>query len=271
MRSAILINAGVAELAGGRAEEGQKNLTRGERIGTKYMAGFVRASSVPGLTTAVNYNRGMLLAASKEEAKKIEAVEQFETYLKSASPASAWWPLAFERYTGLCKELKRKPRERDSLVALAPTRLRLVTAVKIEDGAVLALTQPLQAAAAKLGEETPAAARTKLRRIRFARHGIEVLATDTILAICLTTDKAPAIPVHAVGGGPAVGELKVGMDDKKCADLLADEPFDLRNLDDASVKYRFYSRLGLGVRYKDDKVAEIIVAQVPRQPRGLDD
>ena len=271
MRSAILINAGVAELAGGRPEEGQKNLTRGERVGSKYVAGFVRVSSVPGLTTAVNYNRGMLLAASKDEAKKIQAIEQFETYLKSASPASAWWPIAFERYSALCKETGRKPRDRENLVALAPSRLRLVSAVKLEGGATLALTQPVQAAAAKLGEETPAAARTKLKRIHFAKHGIEVLATDTILAICLNSAKAPAIPVQPVGGGPAVGELKVGMDDEKCAKLLADEPFDFRNLDDAGVSYRFYSRLGLGVRVKDEKVAEIIVAQIPRQVRILED
>jgi hypothetical protein len=271
MRAAILINAGVAELAGGRVEEGQKNLTKGEQVGSRYIAGFVRVSSVPGLTTAVNYNRAMVLAMSKDEAKKTQAVEQFETYLKSASPASAWWPLAFERYAALCKELGRKPRDRDNLVALAPSRLRLVSAVKVGDGVTLALTQPLQAAAAKLGQETPVAARTKLKRVRFAKHGIEVLATDTILAICLTTAKAPAIPVQPVGGGPAVGELKVGMDDEKCAKILADEAFDFRNLDDPGVSYRFYSRLGLGVRVKDRKVVEIIVAQIPRQPRERDD
>jgi tetratricopeptide (TPR) repeat protein len=270
LRSAILVNAGVADLAAGRVEEGEKSLTKGDKAGSKYVAGFVRVSSVPGLTTAVTYNRAMLLAGSKEEAKKTQAIDQFETYLKSASPASAWWPIAYDRYTALCKDLKRKPRDRDNLVALAPSRLRLVTAVKVGETTV-ALTQPLQVAASKLGEETPAAARSKLKRVRFAKYDMEVLATDTILAICLTGANAPSIPVQPAGGGPAVGQLKVGMDDEKCADLLAEEPFDLRNLDDPGVSYRFYSRLGLGVRVKDKKVVEIVVAQIPRKPRLLDE
>lgn len=271
LRSAILINAGVAELAAGRSDEGNKNLSKGERVGSRYMAGLVRVSAVPGLTTAVNYNRAMLLAASQDEAKQAQAVEQFETYLKSASPSSAWWPIAYDRYATLCKQLKRKPRDRDSLSALAPTRLRLVASVKVSDGATITLAQPVQEAAARLGEETPAAARTKLKRIRFAKHGIEVLATDTVLAICLSGDKAPVIPVRPAGGGAVAGELKVGMDDEQCAKILSDEPFDFRNLDDPGVTYRFYPRLGLGVRVKNQKVIEMVVAQIPRQPRDLDD
>ena len=163
------------------------------------------------------------------------------------------------------QELGTSP-DRDNLVALAHLGCGSSAIVRGRRR-----TSPAAGAAAKLGEETPVAARTKLKRVRFAKHGIEVLATDTILAICLTTAKAPAIPVQPVGGGPAVGELKVCMDDEKCAKILADEAFDFRNLDDPGVSYRFYSRLGLGVRVKDRKVVEIIVAQIPRQPRERDD
>lgn len=265
VRAAVLVNAGVADLAGGRAEAGDQKLGRGLRVGSKYIAGFVRVSSIPGVTSAVSYNRGMALAASKEEAKQNQAVEELESYLKSTSPASAWWPLAYDRYAALCKQTKRKARTRDDLAEIAPARLRLVASVKLESGVLLTLAEPLKDAAARAGEKVPAAARTKLVRHRFTQHGVEVLATDTILAICLTSAKAPPIPLTPAGGGAVAGELRVGMDDAKCVELLAEEPFDFRRLDDPKTTYRFYPRIGLGVRVKDNKVSELVVAQIPRE------
>jgi hypothetical protein len=265
MRAAILVNAGVADVAGGRAEAGEKKFARGQKVGSKYVLGFARVGSVPGLDAAVRYNRAMMLAASKDEAKRKEAAELLEIYLQIASPASVWWTLGFERYTALCKELKRKPVPRDELAELNPPQLRMVTSVKLQSGPTLVLSQPIAEKDAKLGQIVPAVAKTKLTKTRFADDNVDVLSSGTVVAILLNGPKSPPLSLRPVGGGNATKDLRVGMDQADCMKILESEPFDVRNLDDPGISYTFFPRLGLGMRAKDKKVAEFVIAQIPRQ------
>jgi predicted Zn-dependent protease len=264
MKAAIFLNAGVADLAAGQVDDSDKKFTRSSEVGTKYFGGVVKVGMVPGLANALSYNRAMVLADSKDEKKRKQAVDSYERYLKAANPGSAWWPIAYDRYAALCKDVGKKPIDKDLLIELAPTTLRLVTSVKLDTDATLVLGQPISDAAGKLGVKIPAVSRTKITRVRFPKYGVDVLATDTILAICLAGPNAPVVPLKAKGGG-AASPVRLGMTEAELERLLEDEDFDSRRLDDPNVSYRFYPGLGLGVRIKDKKVAEVVIAQIPRE------
>jgi len=46
--------------------------------------------------------------------------------------------------------------------------------------------------------------------------------------------------------------------------LLGDQDYDLRQLENPAVHYRFYRRLGLAVRVeRGGKVQELVIAQIP--------
>ena len=101
-------------------------------------------------------------------------------------------------------------------------------------------------------------------------RGIDLLAKDKVLAIFLTSKKAPPVILQQMGVAADAKELKVGMSESLAKDLLKDQRTErsLQHLADTKAAYHFYPLLGLGVRYDDGRIAEIAIAQVPRRMLG---
>ncbi len=264
-RGIILINAGVADLAGGRLETSAQKFDEGEKLGSRLFGQAGRFPPGTGQASALLYNRAVLLAASPDKDKQQQAVRQFEAYLTWAGPASAWWPLAYEQYASVCKKLSQSPKKKEDLSTPAATRRRLVTSVRLASGATLVVSEPLADAVQRLGERVPVVSRTKLARWHCPQQGVEVLATDRILSIHLVGDKAPPVLLREAGPGGKTSELRLNMPEAELNRILGDEVSDNRALDDPNVLYRFYPRLGIALRTTDGKVSELAVAQIPRK------
>jgi hypothetical protein len=229
--------------------------------------GLPRAPVTLGVVSALLYNRGLLLAAAPDERRRRDAVKQFEQYLRITSPASTWWPLAYERYAGLCRDLKVSVTAETDLAKRERAGFRLVTSVKLASGVVVRLGEPVREATAKLGEGalTPVAGAKGLARWRYPEHGVELLAADRVLAICLKGPKAPALPLQQWGAAGQVAELRPGMAKEEWDRAVQNEPYDVRLLDRPGHGYRFYPGLGLAVRLTGDRVDELVLAQIPRK------
>jgi hypothetical protein len=264
MRAAVLINAGVADLAGDQPAASTRRFE--EALAAE--GGSTDAGLAPALAGALLYNRALVLAASREQDKQRDAEDQLERYLRRTSPASAWWPLGYERYEKLCRALGLPAKSREELARKGLAGLRLVSAVKLASGTTVAVGQPLGGMRDKLGkaEEVPVVGGTNLVRLRYPAHGVECLATDQVLAICLSGEKAPALPLRGRGLGGETRIVRVGMTKAELDEALENEDYEFRQLDDPTVNYRFYPALGLAVRVHEGKVRELVVAQVPRRP-----
>jgi hypothetical protein len=116
------------------------------------------------------------------------------------------------------------------------------------------------------GQETPVVRGTKLVRWRFPDQGIELIGTDRVMAIILRGPKAPALRLQGIGPGGQTKQLHLGMTQRELEQVLANEEYDLRQLDQAEVGYRFYAGLGLAVRVQRDKVEELAIALLARRP-----
>jgi hypothetical protein len=269
-RAGILINAGVADLSAKHLKEGLEKIDLGERLGSQFFAGIFKTGVNSDLQGALLFNRASLAALATEKTKQQEGLRQFGEYLNSPYAAGAWWPLAYDRYVELSKKLGVEPKKAKQFNKVFLDSHRLVSSVKLASGVTLALSEPISEAATRLGEKVPVFSRARLSRIRYPNHGIEVLATDTILAIHLLGDKAPAIPLRATGLGGKTQELRLNMTEKAFAEIIGIEPGETRPLDDPKVMYRFYPFLGLAVRVANGKVIDLAVAQIPRK-RLLED
>jgi tetratricopeptide (TPR) repeat protein len=269
-RIAILINAGVADLAAGKDKECAGQFAKAQEAARRFSADLPRASATFALYCALCYNRALLAAASPEEARRRAAVAEFEQYLKLASPGSAWWPLAYEQYAKLCKDLDIKAKEKTQLVSPTQALLRLVTSVKLKHDVTVTLNEPLADVMTHLGEgrPIPIVRGTKLVRLAYPDHGIELLAADRVLAIRLRGPKAPEVGLQGVGLGGGSKTLRLGMTQEELAGVLKEQPFELRQLDKPDLEYRFYPQLGLAVRADEGKLQELVIAQIPRQPVG---
>jgi tetratricopeptide (TPR) repeat protein len=269
-RAAIWVNAGVADLAGGQSKECTAKFIQAEEIARKSVGDLPRAPATFALFSALCYNRALLLTEFPDEARQRAAVKEFERYLTITSPASAWWPLAHERYVKSCKDLGAEPKEKERLVSAKQAMLRLVTSVKLDPKLTITLSEPLGDVVARLGEgrKIPIVRGTKLVRVHYPDHGIEVLATDRILAICLRGPKAPELPIQGSGLGASAQVLRVGMSQQELEQILKDQPGEQRQLDQADSQYRFYPQVGLAVRLQQSKVEELVVAQIPRRATG---
>lgn len=269
VRAALLINAGVVDLAGGRAEGSAQRFDLGEKLGRTFAGGRPQAASSLAIDNAVLYNRALLLSSSKDDGKRREAVQLFEKYLHTANAASAWWPLAYERYTKLCKQLDIQPKDKPALARRSAAKFRFLSSVKLTSGASVSITEPVDDVVKRLGagQDSPVVNKINLRRLRYPDLGIELLAIDRVLAVSLVGAKAPALPLQSVGAGAAEApQLRIGMTKQEIEKILEHEDFDFRQLDDATVNLRFYPALGLAVRLSKNKVEELVVVQIPRQP-----
>jgi Zn-dependent protease with chaperone function len=268
VHAVLFINGGVADLAGQRQEDAARKFERCEALGSGTAGGAGTLSRRnPTLAAALLYNRALLQAASARKTKQRAAVALFEKYLKTANPTSAWWPLAYEQYAKLCQDLGLAAKAERAFKSGNPDRLRLTASVSVSSGVLVALADPAREVADRLGrpEEVPVIAGTNLRRWRYPKHGLELLVTDQVLAICLTGPGAPPLPLRGEGLAARAKRLRVGLSKAELEDVLADQDYGFAELVMPDVYYRFYRDLGLAVRVEKGKLKELVVVQIPRQ------
>lgn len=264
-RSVVLINTGVADLAAGQVEQGVQRFDQSEaeiRPRPSAQQREVRGNTV--VSSALLYNRARLLSASERNEQRRAAMNQFEEYLRMASPSSMWWPLAYEQYTRLCKALGLTEKTENELESRTAT-WRPLTSVRLDSGAIVTVSEPLDEVERRLGKvpKIPAVKRTNLVRMRYPDHGIELVATDRVMAICLSDPSSPVLLLRHTGLGTEAVELRVGMEKQELDRIIEYDGY--RELDDPHVHYRFYEGIGLAVRVRDKRVESLVVAQIPRR------
>lgn len=269
MRASVLLNAGVADLADGRSNVAAQRLDRVVALISQFSGDRPERPRASGLAAALHYNRALLLAASPEAEKRRAAVGQLEKYLLSASPSSAWWPLAYERYTRLCRELGLEAQGERELKDRIRVGLRPLTAVRLGPGVMVGLSEPTDEVKRQLGDgpAVPVVPGSNLWRLIYPDRGIDLLVTDRVLAIVLRGPKAPPLPLRSMGLGATATELRVSMTKPELDRILTDLEYSFAGLDDPRVRYRFYPELGLAVQVqvRSGRVEELVVVRVPRR------
>jgi hypothetical protein len=107
--------------------------------------------------------------------------------------------------------------------------------------------------------------KSDVRRLQYAKLGMEILCDQRIVAIRLRGPKAPAVTLQASGFGGETQQVRPGMTLAELDAVLGGDAnqWDQRYGTNTQVVYRFYTRLGFGVRLSGDKIMEVIVAQIP--------
>ena len=261
--AAIVVNGSVASLAGNPKAAGTSLDTADALV--KRAFGTRQPAAI--LTDALAYNRALLLSRSGEAADRKMAASQLESYLKKSSAASSWWPLAYERYETLGKELGLTTKPKASLVSAEIEDFRLVAGVELGQNRGLNLSQEVSDAQTQLGAVTgvPVLTGTNLRRYSWEALGVEAIASRQILAIFLSSAQSPAIALRGSGIGGATTLLRVGMSREDLEKALGEDNFDYTQLIDPDLNYRFWRSAGIAARVKDGKVVELVVVQVPRK------
>lgn len=260
-RASILVNAGVAYLAADRPDVAQRKFREAEE-------GAQQAPAANAdLAGCLGYNRGLILEASPDSTERLEALRHFESYLQTTTRAAAWWPLGYEHYQKLCEELRVPDKSPQQLAARTRAGYRLITSIGIGEGA-LVIEQPLAEVRQLLGEgeAVPVVPNTSLIRWRYPSRGVDVLATERVLAICLYGSHAPAVPLRETGLGGKTFALRPEMAEQDFSSLLKDQNFRTQKLDQPDVLYRFYPEVGLACRVSGGKVVELVIAQLSRRP-----
>ena len=248
MHAAVLLNAGVADLAGGRSDGGAERLDRVAALGPQFSGDRPERPRASGLEAALHYNRALLLAASPEAEKRRAAVGQLEQYLLSASPSSAWWPLAYERYARLCRELGLEAKGERELKDRIQVSLRPLTAVRLGPGVMVTLSEPTGEVTGQLGDgpAVPVVPGSNLRRLIYPDRGIDLLVTDRVLAIRLRGPEAPPLPLRSTGLGTTATELRVGMTKQELDRILTGSGLLLRGAGRPRGPVSVLSRAGTG-------------------------
>jgi predicted Zn-dependent protease len=263
--AAFLVNNGVAELAAGRSEQAGKMFA----VARKYLP--AKGSAIRDqLELAILYNEAIIAAASTDKDTRIKAFHGLEDYLRRASPEATWWSLAFEKYDKLGQELDLKRESRETLAKRARgKRMRLLASVEFAQGKLITLSERTRLVLKRLGQEksvgVPIYRSSRVKRYFEIAPGIDLLADHLLLAVFLTSPKAPPVYVQASGGGAKKQPIRVGMTMSDFVKILDGQPFERRFLDKPKVEYLFLPTLGLGIRYAEGKVTEIVLAQIPRK------
>ena len=266
-RATILINAGVAAFAAGTTDLSRKEFEEGSRLLTRQDSPQQLSHSSQGVTSALLYNDAFLLATSPEDSARRSSIDLLERYCRTASKASAWWPIAYEKYKELCVAVGKIPKSPEQLQRNNEQPFRLVTTVDIAPKLSITLGEPTSQVRPRLGEcqTIPSVNNTNLLRLHYTKYGLDLLVNERILAICLNSEAAPSISVRPSGLGSKASTLKVGMTRNELELILADENYDFRQLLDPETNYRFYRSLGLAVIILDGRVKELVVVIIPER------
>jgi hypothetical protein len=150
--------------------------------------------------------------------------------------------------------------------------MRVIASVEVAGGTLITLSDRTTKTLKLLGQTksagVPMYRSSAVKRYVEVAPGVDVMADHLVLAIYLTSAKAPPVYVQASGQGAKKQPLKVGMSLREVMDIVKDQPTERRHIDDPKVQYVFLPTLGVGIRFADDRVTEIVLAQVPRK-RGF--
>jgi hypothetical protein len=263
--AALLVNLGVANLAAGRTREGLAQLDQGEQKARALAGGAGGRRANAALASTLLYNRAAQLAAAKDRPAREQALGMFEKYLRTTSPLSLWWPLAYDRYAELCQALGQPAKPKDKLQSDRPAGVRPVTGVTLASGIEVQLDEDTEDVVRRLGKGKQATVvpGTTLKRLRYDAHHVELLVTDRVVAIRLPDPESPPVPLRGSGlGAPAAAALRVGMPSDEVVRLLGSD-VDFGEMAAADVYYRYYRDAGVAVRLSKGKVAELVVAPAP--------
>jgi tetratricopeptide (TPR) repeat protein len=269
MHAALLVNAGVVELADGDSEGAEKLFTQARGL-------FESPEAFDGVglvASAARYNRAMMLARSSAAADQRAAIDEYATYLGKSSESLAWWSLAYDAYERLCRAQGVEPKPRAELTAGAAPRRRMVAGVKLASGERIALDQPMEAVEAALGPgvRNNQVRNTNVHRRRYAKAGLDLMCNNRVLAIRLVGKTAPPVVLESSGPGPgATAEVRPGMTFDELRSLVGEDAdlWDRRWGVTSTIEYRYFYRLGFGVRVTDaGKILEVIVAQIPQDAK----
>jgi tetratricopeptide (TPR) repeat protein len=268
-RLAEQINLAVAYAAQGDADKALGALGAVETSLKKRETLSLRGTG--SLENALAYNHALLLSQSPDVQRQRLAIGELENYLRQTGPSLAWWQLAYQRYSGLCKQSGTTPKSEPMLLSDTSVRFRPVAAL-VTNRVQVTLGQSLAEARTQLGagwNSIPVVRGTNLVQIDYPGRGIKVIGTDEVLAIILSGDHAPSLPIRETGLGAKSAELKVGMTTTELDHVLGDSDYDFRQLVDPALNYRFYSDLGIAVLAKSGTVIELVIGQVPKRKVGI--
>jgi tetratricopeptide (TPR) repeat protein len=217
------------------------------------------------------YNKGMSLAASGQSNNAEAAMLTIEAYLSRESPASIWWPIAYDRYKIIAATLNKPALSKDELQARSGYGFRQVFSVKTQDGHTIELSAPLDDLQSDLGKGNSTVVAPNLTRISYPQLGVEVIGDDRVVAITLDSSAAPPVILQEGGMGGKPVALHVGMTVAELDLALKSQNaarYTYAGLFSSEERYRFYPDLGLALAVSEDNhVHEIVVVQVPRKTR----
>jgi tetratricopeptide (TPR) repeat protein len=267
-RATLLVNLGVARLAGGSRKDGVQKLDQAAAIAQRLPVGEAAV-----VDSAVLYNRALLRAGADDPGERKQAVQLLEKYLRTSEDLSAWWPVAYDRYVKLCKEAGVPAKEKRTLLQASAYLLRPPVGLDLPGGQKITLGEALDDVLKRLGpgKETEVVGQG-LKRLRFEKQAVEILATDQVLAILLSSPQSPALPMRARGvGGQVQFELKVGLP-RKTVHAKMGQNLHSRKLLEAGPEYSYYRQLGVAIRYDrpfpEGNIIELVLARIPAPEDG---
>lgn len=263
-RVAILINAGVAQFAAGRQEEALSGFSRARDAARAAFSAADGPRTPGGLLNSIEFNEAWLQTAGTASATQAAGAAKLEQWLAKASPASAWWPLGYERYAKAMAAAGRTPVPEATLRKRTGPAFRPVAAVSLAGGLVVTLAEPASAVRSRLGKatETPVVAGQNVNWLAYPERGITVLAATEVLAVSLSGDKAPPLSLRPTTLGSPPVTVRVGMTADELIAVIGDD-YEMKRLQEDAPAFRYYRQLGLGVRVKAGTVVELFVAQLP--------
>src|SRR5262249_7478480 len=158
------------------------------------------------------------------------------------------------RYRKLCATLQMTAKSAADLGREAESHglaLLPVTSITLKSGRAISLGDSRDAAKTALGgfaSTVPVSSGESYYRLGDPESGVQLVASQLVLVIRLTSPKGPPLPLRARGSDRPVIQLSIGMAKEEAEKVLQKQRADSHSLDDPSVVYRYYPDLGIGVR-----------------------
>jgi hypothetical protein len=212
-----------------------------------------------------------MLASSHDPDQRRVAADVLLKYLRVESADSMWWKLAYKKYAEVCPGASNGCVTEPQLKASTRILVREVAAVDLGGGKSLRLGESFHDAKSRIGQGQPVGSvpETSALRTHDPQYGLDVVASDVIIAIILNAKGAPELQLREVGTSSEKTSIRYGMTTDELEKVLADQSYRYEGLLDSWVPYRFYPGIGIAVRVGPQKtVDELVLVRSPMHTAG---
>lgn len=259
--SRIYLNAGVAFLSMGNLKLSSANF---EKSNSSEKSLFEDIFAPSKESPELKFNKALLFMQYGDAKSLAKARSKFAEFIEQTRPNNLWRNIAYSYYSKICRIQNSKASPLKEFKSNTESNFNPAAEININEKSIFLsedIEEALKILKARKADIYKLSDTYELNKYSFRKIGLELIASDKILAIILKSKKSQPLILSSQGIGEAEYRIEVGMKIKELNRIEGLMPSMQSGIKFEGEEFLFSKELGLGLSIKNHVVRKIIIAR----------